>query len=324
MAVKARWRKKLLVVGIGCFSLVVLAVGVFGIALIAAWMSYSDLGTPEPEATHRTFSLAASSPELAGPAGAGLPAAAVTRLTLDLEGGVFEVRPGPPGSAVTVEGTYAARYYELIDERKTDGELGQEITIRFRPTASILVRTLAGLNVYDDKMNQLTVTIPEGMPIDLDLHLVDGQSKTDLGGLLLTDLDVHLSKGAHHLGFGRPLAAELARMSLSTSMGDFRVNDLGNARFRMLETGTRMGSCRIDLGGEWAPGSRTEASFSLTMGDLTLFLPKAIRVSEDSSNMVIFGGTSGLRRRQEIDDPDAPELKLDLSTSMGSVHLSRY
>ena len=164
-------------------------------------------------------------------------------MNIELQDGRFDIRPGPPGTDVTVEGSYAARYYELVEERRTAPDGQRTIRIGLRPTRSMLVRMVAALRSRGDGVhNDLTVTIPEGVAIELVLSLRAGETRTDLGGLTLVDREAHLSMGEHRLDFSRPLAQPLPRVQVKGRMGDVHLENLINARAVEFRTASRMGN----------------------------------------------------------------------------------
>ena len=156
-------------------------------------------------------------------------------------------------------------------------------------------------------------------------RLEAGESRVELGGLTLTDLDVDLSKGDFKLSFDEPLAAPLPSMALSMQMGDGRASGLGNARASDITVDTGMGDFRLSLTGAWPANSDNRLTVDHSMGDLTLTIPDSVHVAEDSSSMVIFGGSSG-RLKDDRDAQiaeDAATLHLDVNTSMGGVNVRR-
>jgi hypothetical protein len=351
MARRAGCQRSLFIVGVGCFSLVILVVGVLGVAVIWAGASYRRMGAPEAEPADRKVVLSPAltggdepSPAMAGttasdrdgqeplPAIVELPSSPATpfsrrqpvRLTIDLMEGEFEIRPGAPGSDLRVEGTYSPLYYELTDERTT-GDLGDEILLRLAPKVGFFTRMIAGLTEIGERHpNRLIVILPQDVPIALSLRLSAGASRSDLGGLNLTDLKTDFSKGTHHIDFGKPLKEDLEQMDLKLAMGEGEILHVGNAGPRSLHLETRMGTFRIDLGGDWAPGSQSEVNVAHSMGDLTLLIPAEVRVDDRSSNRVVFGGMQAESLKETGHEPeDAPVLKLHTRTSMGGIQIRR-
>ena len=349
MALAWGGRGKLMSIAIGCFSVILLIVGISGIIAVWAGLSYRSLGAPTSDATTLAIAVgdaaarpagavsppAAINPAAAPPPGTALatlspsefPGAsrspALIRLNITFSEGEFEILPGPPGSDITVEGSYATNYYELLEERR-EVENGMEISLSLEPTAGLFTRMIAGLNHYDNNHpNDLTVRIPPDIPIDLHVQLDEGQSRVELGGLTLTDLDVDLSKGDFRLSFNEPLAAPLPRMAVSMQMGDGRASGLGNARAGEISLDTGMGGFRVALNGDWPAGSHSKVTIDHSMGDLTLTIPTDVHIADDSSNMVIFGGSMG-RLKGDKEFPvaaDAATLHLDVNTSMGGVNV---
>ena len=311
-------RGKLFVAGIVGLGLVFLAVPVLTVIAIRAGISYKRIGPPQPTTADLTIPLER-------PAATGLaedtPAPAPVRLSIHMGHGEYEIRPGPPGSHITVTGSYAANYYELIHERGDDGS----IDIRLVHTAPLLVRIISHEVIHDSSPKTLVFTIPPDVPLSLSVAFSGGRSKSELGGLYLTDLMTHFESGHHRLGFEKPLAAELEQVSIIAERGELEVHGLGNALFRKLDVRTGMGDHEMDLSGEWTPGLEHEAVFRHSMGNLVLRIPEDIHVVSDSSNRGILGGIDGLRRGEETDDPDAPRLNVDLRSSMGGgIRISRH
>jgi hypothetical protein len=327
MSGKTGCRRGLFIGGVGCISLVILMVGAVGLALVWGGVSYRRMGAPTADPAERTVPLG---PVLAGgDAGAGEAVLSVAPtpvdLTIEMMEGEFQVEPGPSGSEILVEGTFASKYYELEEERSGD-EFGRKVGLRLVPTAGFFTRVLAGLtDIGERHPNRLTVFIPEDLPVALTLRMSAGGSRCDLGGLTLTGLDVEFSKGDHRLDISRPVRAAPDQAVIKLEMGDGKLSNLGNGRFRNLQVNGRMGSFRVDLGGAWEPGSRSEVSVSHSMSDLTLLIPREVRVDRDSFAVFSFGESNASALMETGEKPaDAPVLKIGLSTSMGGANIRRF
>ncbi len=321
----AGW-KKVLLFGVAAAVSVGVLLTVVGVgALLWANSVAEELGEPAPVPTAVTIAVAR---EAAAPAAQGSASDATPRVEIELQDGRFEIRSGPAGTEIQVDGEYAENYYELIEEQTpADASGGPTTTIRLRPTSSGLVRMMAAFRGNGDvsrQPNRLTVLIPAGRPIALTLDVSRGESRIDLGGLTLTDLDADLSMGDHRLGFGEPLAEELQRLRVSGGMGNIELAQLGNARARELRVSSRMGNFTVDLGGKWATDNVSDLEVSHSMGDLRLRIPNSVRVTPDSRSSATMGESGRIERGEETADPDAPALRLDLSTTMGGTRIIRY
>ncbi|MBQ02760.1 MAG: hypothetical protein CL477_19035 [Acidobacteria bacterium] len=320
----ADWKKVLLFSVVGCVSVVVLLVVAGAAALLWATSVADDLGEPTLEPATLGVAIA---PE----ATAGMSTGAVltdlgSRLEIELQDGQFDIVAGPRGSNVLVEGTYAANYYELVAEHEgTDADGGPVTAVRLRPTNGSLVRMMGSLrgNRQWEAMNRLTVSIPADRPIALALHVSLGQSRIDLGGLALTELDAELRMGNHQLGFGTSLVTQPRQVRLSGEMGNIELRELGNARAGELHASSRMGDFTVDLSGAWRLDEVTDVTLSHSMGDLRLRIPTSVRISTDSHTSSRFGESSEIDRRGETGDANVPVVRLNASTTMGATRISR-
>jgi hypothetical protein len=322
------WQKAGLVAGLGCLSVIVVAVVGVIVAIVWARASIAQLGDTTPTEVERTVGLrrsagAASDPEKAPPV-PGAAAGEPLRLTIDLEEGFFTIRPGAPGEQVQVQGTYAPALYELIDLHETAPDGADRATIRFRSKAPAWARLFSSFGGGPSGARpNLTVLIPEGAPMDLALRVSMGESRIELGGLMLRELDLNVSMGEHRIDFGKPVEGALRRVRLDASMGNVSVDNLGNTRAEAIETTGSMGNLTADLGGAWAPETDAALTFSQSMGELTLRVPSGVRLETD------FRNGSGEPSRQPTpsenpSDPKAPLLRLRVNTSMGESRVVRY
>ena len=282
-------------------------------AVVLVWASSTveRLGEPTPEPIAQTVLLPGRGQTGVAGDAAGPPA----RLDIDLEDGVFEVRPGPPDSEVRVDGTYARTYYNLIhDHTPSTGSGGDTVTVRLQRARSFLIQLMAyATDRAPSTPNELTVTIPRGTLFSVDLTIRAGESRVDLGGLSLTDLAVDLAMGEHRLDFSEPLDVAPRQVRLDGGMGEIRFQRLGNARATVLEASGHMGSVTVDLGGSWPVDTVADLTVNNLMGELRLEAPAELRLVED-----------GLAADPVEADGDAPALRLRISTTMGETRLTRY
>ena len=323
------WQKAGLVAGIGCFS--ILGVIVLGIVVAFVWArsTIRDLGDTTPARVERSIGLEplqAEAPEAAaGQVARGTQESRQPmRLRVDLEEGTFTIRPGPAGGQVQVQGTFAPGLYELTEQRDTDTAGIARATIRFRSKAPIWARVLSGIGGGSDSRPELTVLIPQGSPMDLSLRVAMGESRIDLGGLTLRELDLAVSMGEHRINFGQPIVGEMSRVRLDTSMGDVSVDNLGNTRAQTIETTGSMGSLTADLGGAWQPGDDSSISFSQSMGELTLRVTSGVRLETSFRNAEGQTENRPADGAAETTEANAPHLKLRVQTSMGESRVLRY
>lgn len=328
------WQKAGLFAGIGCFSFVALLVVGFAIAVFYAKSTLADLGDTTPTRVERTIAIQ-SPPAGAVPAeapAAEAPARGTTsveptvsqpmQLSMELQEGSFEIKPGPPNGRVQVEGRFSEALYELSQQTELQNGTNRT-TIRFRSKAPMWARMLAGIGNDEGNRPRLTVLIPPSVPIDLSLNVSMGESRIDLGGLTLSDLGLDLSMGNHEVDFTQPVVDGMTRLRLNARMGNVRVENLGNARAKSVDASGSMGNLTADLGGDWRPGGEAEVSFTQSMGEVRVNVPTGVRLEADVRDAEGKQQNVG-SGADEPTDPKAPVIKLRVSASMGEGRVTRY
>lgn len=326
MAKRSTLRTVGLIAGVGCLTMIVVVVGGIVITVMVARNAASNLGDPNPQPVNRRISLPATGADTSSKSATGQSnrSNAPLHLTLELQEGEFTIQPGEPGSDIQVTGEYAPGLFELTESQGTDSATGaRRATVRFRSKAPMWVRIFGGIGDGDGNRPRLTVTIPRGMPLDLDLTTSMGRSEVDLGGLTLRDVSVNAAMGEHRLDFQEPVVEGVRELRLSNSMGNLNLENLGNARANTITASGSMGNVIANLGGAWMPGAEANLTFEQSMGELTLRVPSSVRLEADVRE-------SGGERRNgppdvpPPDDPKVPTLRLKVNSSMGETRIVRY
>jgi|SRR5688572_2610030 hypothetical protein len=326
MAKRSTLRTVGLIAGVGCLTMIVVVVGGIVITVMVARNAASNLGDPNPQPVNRRISLPAMGGDASSKSATGQSnrSNAPLHLTIELQEGEFTIQPGEPGSDIQVTGEYAPGLFELTESQDTDPATGaRRATVRFKSKAPMWVRIFGGIGDGDGNRPRLTVTIPRGMPLDLDLTTSMGRSDVDLGGLTLREVSVNAAMGEHRVDFQEPVAEGMRELRLSNSMGNLNVENLGNARANTVTASGSMGNVIANLGGAWTPGAEVTLNFEQSMGELTLRVPSNVRLEADVRE-------SGGERRSRPpdatppDDPRAPTLRLKVNSSMGETRIVRY
>ena len=323
------WQKAGLIAGVGCCSIIAMLVVAVVVAVAWARSTLAEFGDTNPTRVERSVTLSDTSarpePGRGGRAASGqnvAPSSAEPlQLEIDLEEGNFVIRPGPQDSQVRVEGTFSQNLYELT-ETHDPSEAGRasHTRIRFRSKAPAWARMLAGMGEGAGRPT-INVMIPEGVPMDLSLRVGLGESSIDLGGLSLRELTLDASMGNHRVDFRQPLASELDRVNLVARMGNISIGNLGNVRAKSIDAAGSMGNLIVDMGGDWKPGTESDVSVSHSMGELTVRVPRGIRLQTSGTAP---GDNQGRPDAADETKADAPTLRLRLNTSMGDSRISRY
>jgi hypothetical protein len=327
MAKRSTWRTVGLIAGVGCLTMIVVVVGGIVITVMVARNAARNLGDPNPRPVTRSIALSSPAATASPRSATGESSSrAPLHLTLDLQEGEFTIGPGAPGSELEVKGEFAPGLFELTETQDTDAATGaRRATVRFKSKAPMWVRIFGGMGDGDRSRPQLTITIPRGMPLDLDLTTSMGRSEIDLGGLMLREVSVNAAMGEHRLNFQEPVVEGMRELRLSNSMGNLNLENLGNSRASTVTASGSMGNFIANLGGAWTPGSEVNLNFEQSMGELTLRVPADVRLEADvreSGNEK--DGASRPPDAKPPDDPNAPTLRLKVNSSMGETRIVRY
>ena len=299
-------RKKWFLYGcLGCLGIVVLVVLIGAIVSGAAMFQVRQeqveqhVSTQEIQSTVAPETEAAELPDASAVAG---------HVRLNLNRTEFEIEALPPGEALRVEATYDKRSYELTEslEHGVDGEWTYDL--RFSSSGSNL---MAGLRqIFGGTAPKVRVFLPSDIPLSLELVLAQGGGRLDLGGMWLTEVDLHLEQGGFQVDVDEPLRYPVERFSMRGSMGGMQVSRLGNASPRKLDVEFDMGGLELDLRGLWLNDSDIDIQSS--MGGVVLRLPRDVTIEG-----LDFGG---FKAPQEAEIPP-PTLRFTTSTSMGELEI---
>jgi hypothetical protein len=282
---RSGWRTAGLIAGVGCLSIIVVIVGGVVIATMYARATLANLGDPDPKPVERRIALPSPATNTTKKPGAAGADRSALRLTLDLREGDFTIQPGEPGNDVQVRGEFAPGLYELVETQDTDDATGvRRATVRFRSKAPAWARMFAGFGGGDNVRPHLTVIIPRGAPIDLNLQL---RINTSMGNLALENLGNAHADTIHASGSMGNVTANLSGSwpAGATSSVTFE-QSMGELTLRVPN------SVRLDADVRSSQGGETKS-----------------RTTQDAA---------------PPNAPNAPTLRLRVNSSMGEARVVRY
>jgi hypothetical protein len=249
----------------------------------------------------------------------GTPAAG--KIILDLEEGDFLVEPGPAdlsGEGLRVEADYDSGLFDLQESYEVQDDGTWTYRLSFESKVAWYRRLWVG---DQDIRNKVRLIIPRGHPMEISGAIRKGQSRVELGGLWLTEVDLKTTMGDHRVSFSEPLPQPLNWLRLEGGMGEADFRGLGNAGPAKAYIESKMGEMRVDLGGEWRQDSVVDVKFS--MGECRIIAPHNVHLKVDRAGVTM--GERSLRNLEpsEILPEDAPTLTLRADTSMGELRIER-
>lgn len=256
-------------------------------------------------------------PDSPSPQGVTLPVEALPgteealRLDLDLSAGSFRIEPGPPGEPLKVEAEYDSGRFAL--EQRYDEE-ANIYRIRFGLRGGWFGFFRGSVEAGDSK---LRILVPPDRPIALSGEVGMGESRFELGGLWITDVNLDLGVGEHRLVVSEPLRAPLERFAIDASVGETELGWLGNASPARVELSHSVGEMSVDLRGAWQRDAVVDVDVGI--GECRVKVPDDVHVKVDRSGVGV-GEMHGLGRRDPAPE-GAPTLRLRLRGSIGEIRV---
>jgi hypothetical protein len=237
------------------------------------------------------------------------------RVSIDVTMAEFSIEPGPAGDPIRVEADYDSGVYELVEEYKGEGELGWSYSMQFRPTVSWVRRLFAG---SEESTNRVRLILPEGTPMSLVGDMGIGESRLELGGLWLSDVNLNIGIGEHRVMFSKPLPQPLEELRLNASIGEVKVTDIGNASPHRAVLDHNLGEVLFDLRGQWMNDGDVEVTCGI--GECRVRLP-GDEVNVDLVRASVSIGEARHPQRELLSQaPEgAPTLRVDIAGTLGEV-----
>lgn len=122
---------------------------------------------------------------------------------------------------------------------------------------------------------EIEILLPPSVVVDLDCRIKAGEVDMQLGDLSLKRLALKTWAGDVRVDFQQPNRIAMRSLLLNTKIGETRLKNLGNARFRHAEINNGIGQLEIDFTG-LAEGA--SADVDLDIGATEIFIPDEVGV----------------------------------------------
>ena len=244
------------------------------------------------------------------------------RMTVKLEFAAGELRlmPAAPGTLYRMESRYdSERYAPRSEYHDSSREL--ELGLKSEGKGGIRVTNSKQLD------QQATVWLSPQVELGLALSLGASESRIDLGGLRLRDLQLEVGGSRTRLSFSRPGVGSCREAVVEVGAGELEVDRFANSGCSRLRLNGGVGLVSLDLGGQ-AEGNLA-AEVTMTMGRLTLRLPKGAGVRLTLDRFFASFSPAGFSRQGEqfvTPDYSTARRKIDLrvASSVGAVKVEWY
>ncbi len=160
----------------------------------------------------------------------------------------------------------------------------------------------------------------------LELDLAACETRMELGGLKVENLNVESGLSDTQLSFSEPNRVVLEKCQIETGVGSFEAFQLGNAVIRRFSLENGLGSSVLDFSGKH-PFEALKASIESGLGSVEMQFPQGLPVLMQvetflgSSDLPGFDKLNGDLYRSVYYREGIPGLEADVSIGMGSVNV---
>jgi hypothetical protein len=170
----------------------------------------------------------------------------------------------------------------------------------------------------------LELELARGVPMDLELQFGAVHADIDLGGLFLTDLDLHTGASESVIDISEPNRGRIETASFEVGAAEFTVNGLGNLNAERIEFDAGVGSLVLGLDGAWEREARLDIAMGL--GALELRVPEGLGLRINKDSFLTSLDSEGLVKRgdtfESLDWDEADRrVTVDLDAAFGSVEV---
>jgi predicted membrane protein len=167
--------------------------------------------------------------------------------------------------------------------------------------------------------NRVRIVVPSDLPFRLTGSTGMGETRFELGGLWVTEVDVEAGAGDHRFSFDEPTPAPMDGFFIDGSAGNLQVDDLGNGSPREVEIDLSAGESRVDLDGAWRADA--EVSVKQGLGATNVHLPGThVKVEVDAALSIGERIIRDLDRRADP-PPGAPTVRVSVATLIGEIRV---
>ncbi|MDE3151134.1 MAG: hypothetical protein KGL93_02685 [Gemmatimonadota bacterium] len=178
----------------------------------------------------------------------------------------------------------------------------------------------------EDSQAGMKLTLAPTVPLDLTLSLGATEAHVDLGGLTLRGLRVESGAADESVDFSAPNRTRLGNISIDVSAANFVARHLANANASSLHVKGGVGALDLDFGGTWT--GDLDATVQVTLGKVTLHLPRDVGVQLDAQRFLASFDPDGLVKRDgayysENWNSAKYHLRVHVQTTFGGIEIDR-
>jgi hypothetical protein len=177
-----------------------------------------------------------------------------------------------------------------------------------------------------DETGELKLTLPDRVPLELDLELGGTLSTLELGGLALRSLRLECGATDATLAFSTPNRVRMRDLEIDVGAADFAAVNLANANADQIRLRGGVGVVDLEFGGVWTHD--LAVTTRLVVGKLVLRIPTDVGVRLEVQRLAAGFEHDGFVKRGDAwysDNYDSATHKLQLraETVFGKIEVQR-
>jgi hypothetical protein len=242
-----------------------------------------------------------------------------TRLVARLEyaAGSLRIVPGRQAELYRMDLSYDADRYVPVSD--FDASTGSTV-LGLRPAGDGGIRVVSRSQL--NQIGALALSPRVDLALALTLGAVDAD--VELGGLRVTRLAMKTGASRTVLRFSQPNGVRCEQATISAGAAEVSLLRLGNSRCDKIDFEGGVGKVMLDFGGTWSSSARV--AVKITMGELTLRLPRRVGVRLRMDKFLSTFEPTGLLRRGDAYvspnyDRTQRHLDLSLTAAVGGVRV---
>ncbi len=239
------------------------------------------------------------------------------RAVVEFAAGTLQLRPGTGEHLYGLALRYDAERFAPLgkyDPRTAEARLG----------VTSLGRGGVRIGRRDALPQAAVIELAPAVPLSLDVTLGATESRLELGGLALRELDVKTGASRTTIAFGAPVEGSCRAASITSGAGELQVVAMGNSRCRSWRLEGGVGAVTLDLAGDWPAEARL--SLQMALGGVTLEAPRGLGVRVNLRGFLAGFEAEGFEKRSGVWESAnwagaARRVEVDVASALGGVRV---
>jgi hypothetical protein len=169
---------------------------------------------------------------------------------------------------------------------------------------------------------EMELFLSRSVTMDLDLEFGAVRAELDLGGLSMSNLDLHTGASESRVDVSEPNPIPMESANLQVGAADFHVQRLGNLNAESITVDAGVGNVVLDFRGEWSRDANV--SVDIGLGALELRFPEGLGVKLMKDTFLTSLDSEGLMKRGDayysMDWDSAPHrVTVTVDAAFGSI-----